>query len=181
MAGHAGDRARTRTIGRHSDNFAKLSIAPPDKSNFAAIARPCGPSLNLVSAARQPPRCPASCVFHIKLAEAFKHNLAAIRRKSRIFGQFRGEAIGRYFDDRVRSIGNAACVIDLEGNDAGSAATGRNPAQFAARPEHDLLAIGHPIHQRIKPVHRPCLLQIKIEASVDHPLLPACYILHPQF
>ncbi len=180
MSRHAGDLARIAAAGIGDDDFAQASIGPADIGHPLTIARESRPAFDRVVVARQPPGRTAVDGFGPQFAEAFEHHAAPIGRQDGVLDHPGRDRVGRDRDHRMRCVRDAARIVDPEGDFARAAAIGVHAAQFAARPEHNRPAVGHPVHVRIDAVNRPGALQVEIEFAVDFPLAAGNHILDEQ-
>ena len=81
-------------------------------------------------------------------------------------------------DHRMRRGGNAARVVHCERDYCGVRSIRIDPADFAARPEHDRTIVGRPCHVRIDPGYGPGFLHILVEIVVDLALFSCRQILY---
>ena len=181
MAGLADHVARAAAVGADHTQPAEAIVGPADIDQALAVVRPAGEQLKAVVAARQAARGAAGDRLYPQFAQRFEHHLAAIGRDAGKARHGGGEAIGRDRDLRVRTIDQAARVIDGEGDLARVAAVGVDAADLALRPEDEARIVGQPCHVGVDTGDRPGFLHVLIEIVVDLALLARGEILYVEF
>ena len=80
----------------------------------------------------------------------------------------------------MRRIGYAARIIDRERDHRSAAAVCIDPADLAASPEYNGIAVRCPVHVRIDSRHRPGFLHVHVQLAIDHAFFAAGDVLDPQ-